>query len=260
MLILIITGINRLYNLIDYMRYNDQFDAYAYDNIITFFYIMDTNSTSNFYGGLTDNSFLSNSSRDYIEENIESLYNAAKSKDNIEQYKESYFIPFGQLTTFNCSQQIIPDEQMIEVTKLYDIDYDQYYGEICKEFPVASTGVPINIIYEIVYMTSKLYRKYEPSPRFKHIYDEHLSEINLYKLLTLTLVFFRFQRNFFYNKILMNEVNDIMNFFSSLILLYLVFCIIFELVVFLIFYFGIIIQVKRKDKLFNNFIESFKYD
>ena len=260
MLILIITGINRLYNLIDYMRYNDQFDAYAYDNIITFFYIMDTNSTSNFYGGLTDISFLSNSSRDYIEENIESLYNAAKSKDNIEQYKESYFIPFGQLTTFNCSQQIIPDEQMIEVTKLYDIDYDQYYGEICKEFPVASTGVPINIIYEIVYMTSKLYRKYEPSPRFKHIYDEHLSEINLYKLLTLTLVFFRFQRNFFYNKILMNEVNDIMNYFSSLILLYLVFCIIFELVVFLIFYFGIIIQVKRKDKLFNNFIESFKYD
>jgi hypothetical protein len=28
----------------------------------------------------------------------------------------------------------------------------------------------------------------------------------------------------------------------------------------LIFYFGIILQVKKKDKLFNNFFESFKFD
>ena len=52
----------------------------------------------------------------------------------------------------------------------------------------------------------------------------------------------------------MDEVNNIMNYFSQLILLYLVFCIIFESVVYLIFYFGIILQVKKKDKLFNNFI------
>ena len=58
----------------------------------------------------------------------------------------------------------------------------------------------------------------------------------------------------------MDEVNNIMNYFSKLILLYLVFCIIFESVVYLIFYFGIILQVKKKDKLFNNFFESFKFD
>ena len=58
MLVIIISGINKLYNLIDYMKYNDAFDAYAYDNIITYFYIMDTNSTSNFYGALTNNEFL----------------------------------------------------------------------------------------------------------------------------------------------------------------------------------------------------------
>ena len=260
MLILIITGINRLYNLIDYMKYNDQFDAYAYDNIITYFYILDTNSTSNFYGGLTDNSYVLDSSRDYIEENIELLYQAARSKDNIEQYKESYFIPFRQLTNFNCSDGIIQDGQMMEVAKIFGINFDDYFGELCKEFPVASTGVPINIIYEIVYMTGKLYRQFEPADDFNIIYEEHLNDLNLYKLLTLTLVFFRFQRNFFYDKVLMKEVNSIMNYFSRLILLYLVFCIIFESVVFLIFYFGIILQVKKKDKLFNNFIESFKYD
>ena len=260
MLIIIISGVNKLYNLIDYMKYNDLFDAYAYNNIITFFYILDTNSTSNFYGGLTDDAYVKDPNKDYIEENIELLYDAAKSKDNIEQYKESYFIPFRTVTNFNCSHSIIQDEEMIQTAKLMNTDFDDYFGALCKEFPVASTGVPINIIYEIVYMTGKLYRKYEPLPYFEYIYIFHLTDENLYNLLTLILVFFRFQRNVFYNKVLMVEVNNIMDYFSNLIQLYLVFCIIFESVIFLIFYYGIIEQVKKKDKLFNNFIESFKYD
>ena len=149
---------------------------------------------------------------------------------------------------------------MIAATNIYNVDFNEYFGELCKEFPVASTGVPINVIYEIVYITGKIYRKYETPPTFEIIYTEHYLDDELYNLLTLILVFFRFQRNFFYNNVLMNEVNDIMDYFSNLILLYLVFCIIFESVVFIIFYFGIIREVKKKDKLFNNFIESFKYD
>ena len=188
------------------------------------------------------------------------LYDAAKSKDNIEQYKESYFIPFSKLANFNCSSGIIQDEEMIKAIKTFNTDFDQYFGELCKEYPVAATGVPINVMYEIVYMIGKLYRKYEPPSVFSITYNLHLADDNLYYLLTLILVFFRFQRNIFYNKILMDEVNNIMNYFSNLIQLYLVFCIIFEFVIFLIFYYGIIKQVKKKDKLFNNFIESFKYD
>ena len=260
MLVIIISGINKLYNLIDYMKYNDAFDAYAYDNIITYFYIIDTNSTSNFYGALTNNAFLLDSTKDYIEENIELLYDAAKSKDNIEQYKESYFVPVSDLTESNCSDKIVQDEEMIETINSFNVNFDNYFKALCQEFPVASTGVTINIIYEIVYMIGKLYRKYKPANEFSIIFDEHLSDESLYNLLTLTLVFFRFNRNYFYNKILMDEVNNIMNYFSQLILLYLVFCIIFESVVYLIFYFGIILQVKKKDKLFNNFFESFKFD
>ena len=260
MLIIIISGINKLYNLIDYMKYNDLYDAYCYDNIITYLYILDTNSTSNFYGSLTDNSYILDPNKDYIEENIELLYEAAKSKDNIEQYKESYFIPFAKVANFNCTSGIIQDEEMIEATKSLNTNFDKYFAELCKEYPVASTGVPINVMYEIVYMIGKLYRKYEQAPVFSIIFDNHLADDDLYYLLSLILVFFRFQRNIFYNKILMNEVNNIMNYFSNLIQLYLVFCIIFEFVIFLIFYYGIIQQVKKKDKLFNNFIESFKYD
>ena len=45
------------------MKYNNAFDTYAYDNIITYFYIMDKNSISNFYGALTNNEFLLDSTR-----------------------------------------------------------------------------------------------------------------------------------------------------------------------------------------------------
>ena len=260
MLIIIITGINKLYNLVDYMRYNDLLDAYIYDNLNTYFYIVDANSTSNIYGSLTDDSYKLDKTKDYIEDNIELLYDAAKNRDNIEQNKESYFVPFGKLTNFNCSKGIIQDDEMMEVLRLLNADYDQYFGELCKEFPVASTGVPLNLIYEIVYIVGKIYRSFQTTTSFKLILEKYLQERDLYDLLTLTLVFFRFQRNYFYNKVIMNEVNGIMDYFSTLILLYLVFCIIFEIIIFMIFYFGIIKQVKAKDKLFNNFIESFKYD
>ena len=157
MLKIIISGINKLYNLIDYMKYNDAFDAYAYDNIITYFYILDTNSTSNFYGALTNNAFLLDSTKDYIEENIELLYDAAKSKDNIEQYKESYFVPVSDLTESNCSDKIVQDEEMIETINSFNVNFDNYFKALCQEFPVASTGVTNNIIYEIVYENMNLH-------------------------------------------------------------------------------------------------------
>ena len=68
------------------------------------------------------------------------------------------------------------------------------------------------------------------------------------------------QRNYFYNNIIMNEVNLIISYFSKLILIYLVISIIFEVVIFLLLYCCIIKQVKKKDSLFGNFIDSFKFD
>ena len=68
------------------------------------------------------------------------------------------------------------------------------------------------------------------------------------------------QRNYFYNNIIMKEINQIMDYFSQLILIYLVISIIFEVVIFLLLYLGLIKQVKKKDSLFSNFIDSFRFD
>ena len=94
---------------------------------------------------------------------------------------------------------------MIEETKSININFWSISSEFWKEYPVATTGLPINVMYEIVYMIEKLNRKYEPTPDFNIFYEQHLAD-NWYYLLTLILVFFRFRKNIFYNKIFMNEV------------------------------------------------------
>ena len=257
MLILVIYGIHRLYYLIDYIHYNDLLDGYLYDNTNAMIYIINTNSTSYNYGALIDES---KADVDYIEENIDLLYDAITHKDDIEQYRESLFVPIAQIFDVNCSSEIVPDEDLMNVAKEFNISYDKYFGELCKEFPVASTGIGSTIFYEIIYLVGKIHRKYEKSESFNDIFQYNLNQTLLYELFTLTMTFFRIQRNYFYGNIIMQEVNLIIAYFSQLILIYLVISIIFEVVIFLLLYCCIIRQVKKKDSLFGNFIDSLRFD
>ena len=141
-----------------------------------------------------------------------------------------------------------------------NITYEDYFGELCREFPVASTGTSESLFFEIIYLVGQIYRRYEQSDTFFHIYQNNLLHPNLYRLYTITLTFLRLHRNYFYSYIIMKEVDEIIEYFSNLILIYLVICIIFEVLIFLVLYCGLIRQVKKKDNLFGNFIDSFKYD
>ena len=256
MLILVIYGINRLYYLISYINYNDLIDGYLYDNTNAIIYIINTNTTSNYYGGLIDG----NTDKDYINDNIDLLYESILNKDDIEQFRESKFIPVDKIFNVNCTAGIIPDESLRNIVGRFNINYDAYFGELCKEFPVASTGIPSSIYFEIIYLVSHIYRKYEKSESFYLLFQNNLNKTELYQLFTITLTFFRMERNYFYNNIIMVEINQIIYYFSQLILMYLVISIIFEVVIFLLLYCGMIRQVKKKDSLFGNFIDSFKYD
>ena len=46
---------------------------------------------------------------------------------------------------------------MIEAINSFNVNFDNYFKALCQEFPVASTGVTINIIYEIVYENMNLH-------------------------------------------------------------------------------------------------------
>ena len=257
MLILVVNGINRLYNLINYVSYNDLLDGYLYDNTNVLIYMVNTNTTSYYYASLIDASV---TNLDYIKNNIDLLYNAITNKDDIEQFREPIFLPDSKLFNSNCTAGIIPDESLIKISNKLNIDYDKYFSELCEEFPVASTGVPSSIFFEIIYLVGQIYRKYEKSDSFYEIFQLNLNQKEIFDLFTITLTFLRMQRNYFYTHVILNEINQIMNYFSQLILIYLVISIIFEVVIFLLLYCGLIRQVKKKDSLFSNFIDSFRFD
>jgi hypothetical protein len=256
MLILIILGIQRLYYLIDYVKYNDYIDGYIYDNANAIIYIIDTNSSSFYYGNLINSSY----NKDYIQENIDLLYDAIINKDDIEQNKEPIFKPVGSLINMNCSSGITQDQSLMSITQRFNVSFDEYFGALCEEFPVAQTGESTSVFYEIIYLVGRIYRKYESSDSFYNIFEYNLNQTQLFELFTLTMTFLRIRRNVFYESIIMQEVNQIIDYFSRLILIYLIICIIFEVVIFLLIYCGIIKQVRKKDNLFSNFIDSFRYD
>ena len=256
MLFLIIFGIKRLYYLIDYVKFNDYIDGYIYDNANAIIYIIDTNSSSFYYGNLVNSSY----NKDYIQENIDLLYDAIINKEDIEQNKEPIFKPVGTIINMNCTDEIVQDSSLINIMKGYNISYDEYFSALCEEYPVASTGDASSVFYELIYLVGRIYRKYESSSDFYEIYQYNLNQTQLFELFTLTMTFLRLRRNFFYENIIMQEVNQIIDYFSGLILIYLIICIIFEVVIFLLIYCGIIKQVKKKDNLFSSFIDSFRYD
>ena len=256
MLILIIHGINRLNYLVDYVKYNDYIDGYTYDNSNAIIYIIETNSSSFYYGNLINSSY----NKDYIQENIELLFEAIANKDDIEENKESFFQPVGKIFNLNCTAGIGQDKSFVDITKRYNIDYNNYFGALCKEFPIASTIDASMLFYEIIYLIGRIYRKFENSDDFYNIFQNNLNQTQLYELFALTMTFLRMRRDNFYDKLIMKEVNQIMDYFSMLILIYLIICIMFEIVIFFLLYCCIIRQVKKKDKLFNNFIDSLGYD
>ena len=164
------------------------------------------------------------------------------------------------MINMNCTDEIVQDSSLINIMKGYNISYDEYFSALCEEYPVASTGDASSVFYELIYLVGRIYRKYESSSDFYEIYQYNLNQTQLFELFTLTMTFLRLRRNFFYENIIMQEVNQIIDYFSGLILIYLIICIIFEVVIFLLIYCGIIKQVKKKDNLFSSFIDSFRYD
>ena len=81
----------------------------------------------------------------------------------------------------------------------------------------------------------------------------------LFDCYTLVLTLNRVIRNYFNNYIFIEEVNEQFKYFSTLIIIYLVFNMILEIIVFLILNMGIIYQIKYNNKLMLDFISSLKF-
>ena len=242
--------------LIDYCDINNSIDGYIFDNINSLIYLYITNSTSHFYGKLINES----NDIDYIQEGINTLYEALRKKDNVEKEYDNLFPRIGDIVNLNCSEYIIDDYYYMEAFKNFNnTSYKDYYSAICNLYPVASSGSDSNIIMEILYNVEMMYQKFSPNDSFEKIYQLYVKQPKHYNMYTIVLTLSRIIRTHFNDNIFSKEVDNIFDSFSSIFIIYLVLSVLIEIVIFFILNFGIISDVRKTNKLLLDFMSSLKF-
>jgi hypothetical protein len=253
--IIVLLGCNRLSYLVNYCEVNNLIDGYLFDNFNTLLYMYISSSDSEFYGKIIDDT---KKDYDYLNEGINSFYAAIQEKETIELEHKDIFPALYDIINLDCSQGMIPDEYFQLVFDDYEnIDYNDYFKVICKAFPVATTGNDNTMLFEVLYMIDQLYNKFEKLD-FAGMFNQLHSAV-LFDCYTLVLTLNRIIRFHFNNFIFIDEVNKVFDYFSTLIIIYLVFNMVFEIILFLLLNMGIIYQIKHNNKLMLDFISSLKF-
>ena len=238
-----------------YCEVNNEIDGYLFDNFNTLLYMYISCSNSEFYGKIIDGT---RKNYDYLNEGINNFYAAIQEKETIELEHKDIFPALYDIVNLDCSQGMIPDEYFTLVFNDYsNINYDEYFKVICKVFPVATTGNDNTMLFEVLYMIDQLFNKYEQL-NFAGMFNQLHSSV-LFDCYTLVLTLNRIIRYHFNTFIFIDEVEDIFAYFTTLIIIYLVLNMVFEIILFLILNLGIIFQIKRNNKLMLDFISSLKF-
>ena len=251
--IVVLLGCKRLGYLVNYCEVNNEIDGYLFDNFNTLLYMYITNSTSTFYGQIIHDK----KDIDYLNEGINDFYAAIQDKETIELEHKNMFPAIYDIINLDCSQGMMEDNYFESAARILEIDYNKYFQVICTVFPVATTGNDNTMLFEVLYMIDQLYHRFE-NLDFPLMFNQMHNSV-LFDCYTLVLTLNRIIRNYFNNYIFIEEVNEQFEYFSTLIILYLVFNMILEIIVFLILNMGIIYQIKYNNKLMMDFISSLKF-
>ena len=254
-ILVFIGGVQKLTHLVDYAYYNDLIDGYIYDNANVLLFMIQTNSTSVYYGNITD----PDTNKDYLEESIDLVYEAIIGKEYIENTKEKIIVPIVNLINLNCSDELIQDDDFTKIADQMGFNYNEYFGELCKFFPAAQSGSDGVLFHEILYLIEQIFRGFSTCESYEVLFEDYLNQTKLYDLFTLILTFNRIQRNYYNSYIFPGEITEVLDHFALLMYVYLVISVVLEILIFLVVYLGIIVQVKKKYNLIVNFSESLKY-
>ena len=251
--VIVLLGCNRLDYLVNYCEVNNEIDGYLFDNFNTLLYMYITNSTSSFYGQIIYNK----KDIDYLNEGINDFYASIQDKETIELEHKNMFPAIYDIINLDCSQGMMEDNYFESATRILGVDYNEYFKVICTVFPVATTGNDNTMLFEVLYMIDQLYHRFE-NLDFSLMFNQMHNSV-LFDCYTLVLTLNRVIRNYFNNYIFIDEVNEQFRYFSTLIIIYLVFNMVLEIIVFLILNMGIIYQIKYNNKLMLDFISSLKF-
>ena len=199
-----------------------------------------------------------NSTKDYLENAINSLYSSIQQKENIEYSYYNLFPPLNEIIKLDCSEEYIQDDEFIQAAKNLNVSYDLYIKSLCDAFPVAKTNSDINILNEILYMTQELYRIFRTGS-FSLIYNKYIQNPLLCQCFTLMLTYNKIIRTVFNDTIFPDQVYSIFSYFTGLIIAYLVMSVLFEIVFFIVLNVAILKKVKYNNELLLDFIDSIKF-
>ena len=252
--IYVLLGINRLSHAIDYCRANSEIDELVYDNLNALIYMYSTNSTSNFYNKV----IFGNDSTNYLETRISSLYSSIQEKENIEFSYDNLFPPLHSVINLNCSEEYIQDEYFIKAAESLNTKYDDFVKSLCEVFPVAKTNDDNNLLYEILYMTEGFYRNFR-TDTFDYILNNYIKNPLLCECFTLVLTFNKIIRTYFNDVFFPEKVYNIFNYFTALIIVYLILSVLFEIISFIVLNITILQKIKYSNELLLDFIDSLKF-
>jgi len=253
--IYVMLGLGRLTHAISYCEINSKIDELVYDNLNSLVYLYLTNSTTKDYNRI----IYGNSTHDYLENAINSLYSSIQEKENIEYSYKYLFPPLNEIISLNCSEKdFIKDEEFIEACNTLNISYDTFVESLCEVFPVAKTNSDINILNEILYMTEGFYRVFKTG-EFAEIFINYIQDPVLCQCFTLILTFNKMIRAYFNDVIFPEQVYKIFDYFTGLIVAYLVMSVLFEIVFFVVLNVAILQKIKYSNELLLDFIDSLKF-
>ena len=246
-------GKKKLIYLVDYSKINQKLDSFTYDNFNSLVYLMLTNSSRYDIG----KKILNLDNYDYLFEKMTELHQIIREKETMEVIHKNIFPPLNTQVDLNCVNGKIDDQHMRKALKKINVDFIDFLIPICENFPVSTIGDDNMFIKNILYLLNQLYNKYYQG-EFKDI-QNLIQQPDLFNLYTFVLIINRIIRFYFNESVFTKEINNIFYHFSSLIIPYLIFNMILELVIFIILNIFVIAKIKKMHKKLNQFINSLKF-
>ena len=182
------------------------------------------------------------------------LHQIIREKETMEEVYKNIFPPMNTLIDLNFINGKINDEVFSKVLLSLGSDLNSFLKVLCSHFIVSTVGDDTMFIKNVLYLLNQTYNKY-----FMGSFEEIQNQIDnsdLFDLYTFILIINKIMRYYFNQSIFTWEIEKVFNYFSSLIMPYLILNMILEVVIFVILNVFVISKIKITNNKLNAFIKS----
>ena len=243
-------GKKKLLWLVEYSIINQQLDSLTYDNSNSLIYLILSNSSRFDIG----ERIYDKTNYDYLFEKMVELHQIIRDKETMEEVHKNIFPPMNTLIDLNFINGKMNDEIFSKVLTSLGSDLNSFLKVLCSHFIVSTIGDDTMFIKNVLYLLNQMYNKY-----FMGSFEEIQNQIdnsNLFDLYTFILIINKIMRYYFNQSIFKSEIDKVFNYFSSLIIPYLILNMILEIIIFVILNVLVISKIKITNNKLNAFIKS----